>query len=989
MDNTLFLLKAPSGGGTKIVLNKQSDLILHEAEIIKPIGIEEADIAGLVAHFDSVEKAINSEEKARVEGDDRLAADLEAEAKLRTEADTLLNAGIEENKAEIKSEIARAKAKDAEHDEAIATEKSRIDTILDGSTIELDQFKEIVDFVEAIDLENDNSLISAIDKVNAEHKADMESEAKARTEADLEIIATIGYADRGDASAEAFDTYANEVSAEVESNGSSPFAPINEVNFEAWKAAQEESRLKETAANLEDAIKKEAEASVDRDSEIIATIGYDDRGDASAEAFDTYANEVSAEVESNGYSPFAPINEVNFEAWKAAQETVELKGIAANLEDAIKKEAEASVDRDSEIIASVGYDDRGDASAEAFDTYANEVSAEVESNGSSPFAPINEVNFEAWKAAREDAQLKEVDAKLEDAIVTLEEDYISEDDKIIAAVGYRDRGDASAQAFDTYASEVSAEVEANGSSPFAPINEVNFEAWKAAQEESQLKEEVNQLNDTNKKQDEKAAAFEEATNTALEAEAKNRAEADEALDATIKEETARAKAKDAEHDEAIATEKSRIDAILESAALTADTFVEVVNLINSVDTENDQVFGAYAIKTDAAIEELHDINKKQDEVRASEISRLEDEEITPLRVESRDADEALDAAIKEETARAKAKDAEHDAALESEAKLRSEADAALQAGLDGEIADRKSALEAEAKLRAESDALIETTLNNKVAELQDVNKAQDEKVAQFQVETGENFAKLNDELSAEIKRATEAELSLASDVADIIENTDVSKIDSFVEVINEINEKSAANFDSIYAKKVSVSFDGKEQVSLATPVKPESMMLYINGLMVENGVDYTELVEGGMVSGAVLLGDALELAEAGAKLASYGVHGSFTSIEFIGIDYAKLIADKEAEIAKIEAEITEVTAQEAKEVAEFEAFLDKVNADIDAAVAAGDTATADSLTDLVATETAVRQEDKAWSEDFIAQLQENLSKVKQELAQLKKDAAEA
>ena len=47
MENRLFLLQAPAGGGTKIVLNKQSDLILHEAEIIKQSGIEEGDIIGL------------------------------------------------------------------------------------------------------------------------------------------------------------------------------------------------------------------------------------------------------------------------------------------------------------------------------------------------------------------------------------------------------------------------------------------------------------------------------------------------------------------------------------------------------------------------------------------------------------------------------------------------------------------------------------------------------------------------------------------------------------------------------------------------------------------------------------------------------------------------------------------------------------------------------------------------------------------------------
>jgi hypothetical protein len=33
---------------TRIVLNRQSDLILTEAQIVAPVGIVEADIAGLV-----------------------------------------------------------------------------------------------------------------------------------------------------------------------------------------------------------------------------------------------------------------------------------------------------------------------------------------------------------------------------------------------------------------------------------------------------------------------------------------------------------------------------------------------------------------------------------------------------------------------------------------------------------------------------------------------------------------------------------------------------------------------------------------------------------------------------------------------------------------------------------------------------------------------------------------------------------------------------
>ena len=77
------------------------------------------------------------------------------------------------------------------------------------------------------------------------------------------------------------------------------------------------------------------------------------------------------------------------------------------------------------------------------------------------------------------------------------------------------------------------------------------------------------------------------------------------IDADISTEKAAREAADstekAAREAAVATEKARIDAILESASLTADTFVEVVNLINSVDTENDEAFAGYVLSNNAAL----------------------------------------------------------------------------------------------------------------------------------------------------------------------------------------------------------------------------------------------------------------------------------------------------------------------------------------------------------------------------------------------------
>ena len=58
---------------------------------------------------------------------------------------------------------------------------------------------------------------------------------------------------------------------------------------------------------------------------------------------------------------------------------------------------------------------------------------------------------------------------------------------------------------------------------------------------------------------------------------------------------------EADADAAIAVERGRIDAILDSATADSDTFAEIVSLINSVDTANDNAFAAYVLSNDAAV----------------------------------------------------------------------------------------------------------------------------------------------------------------------------------------------------------------------------------------------------------------------------------------------------------------------------------------------------------------------------------------------------
>ena len=59
----------------------------------------------------------------------------------------------------------------------------------------------------------------------------------------------------------------------------------------------------------------------------------------------------------------------------------------------------------------------------------------------------------------------------------------------------------------------------------------------------------------------------------------------------------------------IVTEKERVDAILDSAEADKDSFAEIVSLINAVDTENDNAFASFVLRTDKSIDSLEQVDK--------------------------------------------------------------------------------------------------------------------------------------------------------------------------------------------------------------------------------------------------------------------------------------------------------------------------------------------------------------------------------------------
>lgn len=96
----------------------------------------------------------------------------------------------------------------------------------------------------------------------------------------------------------------------------------------------------------------------------------------------------------------------------------------------------------------------------------------------------------------------------------------------------------------------------------------------------------------------------DAVENSLSAESLAREAQDGLLEGKIDQEILDRQSGDSSLQSQINTEKGRIDAILSASEADKDSFAEIVALINSVDTENDNAFSAYALSNNARVSEV-------------------------------------------------------------------------------------------------------------------------------------------------------------------------------------------------------------------------------------------------------------------------------------------------------------------------------------------------------------------------------------------------
>ena len=228
----------------------------------------------------------------------------------------------------------------------------------------------------------------------------------------------------------------------------------------------------------------------------------------------------------------------------------------------------------------------------------------------------------------------------------------------------------------------------------------------------------------------------------------------------------------------IDAEKARIDAILDASTADSDSFAEIVALINSVDTTNDQAFAAYVLSNDAAL--------------STEVERTDEveEALYSLETIHYDLENALDA----------------------EASERKAGDALL----DGKIAD-----------------IISNTDITSMDSFSEVSAEISSQVSYLEVVDDKLASNMN-ALKTSLQNADDAIVASANAALDVLDNN----ILNVAEFVNDVKPRMRG-FNEL-PDGVATAF---------TTDVYESQIVFLNGLMQLEGVDYTFATAGDAEAG--------------------------------------------------------------------------------------------------------------------------------------------
>jgi hypothetical protein len=433
---------------TKIVLNRQSDLILDNAQITAPVGIVKADIPELVGNLS-----------------DLVAADESIEAK---------------HSAEMSTEVAARESADLQLDGKITTEKSRIDAILDASDADKDSFAEIVALINSVDTENDQAFASYV----LSNDAALSTETSSRVAGDDEL--TTGLSNEVSRATAAEGSLESALSAEA-STTDADFAAMDA----AYKAADTaEASTRAAAVTAEESARIAADSSLEtkHDAEMSTEVAARIAGDVAEAAAREAA--VSTEASARVAEDTSLLERINDEQASRVDADGVLQGnidVEKSRIDAILDASDADKDSFAEIVALINSVDTENDTAFAGYVLSNDAALSTEVAR----AESAETSLETELGVVEDtlqSNIGKLGKELEEIIKGEKEERESADalldGKIADIISNTD-----ITSMDSF-SEVSVEIEANFSDLTAAIK---YEAERAVSAEGSIETSVDNL----------------------------------------------------------------------------------------------------------------------------------------------------------------------------------------------------------------------------------------------------------------------------------------------------------------------------------------------------------------------------------------------------------------------------------------------------------------------------------------------------------------
>ena len=754
---------------TKIILDKQSDLILTNANIVGATGIVKSDLPGLVSDLANLDTAIQTEATER-------SIAVQAEAATRA--------------AEI------------------ATERLRINAILDGSDINLNQFREVVAFVQSIDLENDADLLAKVTEINGKITAEELARISADSALSADLATLQSYVDTTVNSAiSQLTSDLADLQSYVDTTVDSAITSLTS-DLDAETTARiadvdaEETRALAAEGVLQSNINTEANERVAEDITLQGNIDIESTRAQSAET--TIATDLGTETAARIASVSAE------EARATAAESVLTSDLSSEVSratvaegvlqsninteksriDSILLASDADKDSFAEIVTLInsvdttndtvfaGYVLSNDAALASEISRAEYAESQLTSDLSSEISRAN-----AAEAALTSALTSEVsrataaESTLTSALSAEEASRIAGDSALQASLNNEiaDRvaaGQSTQAALDNEStraiaaeskltSDLSSEVSRATAAEGVLTSNLATEVSRATAAESALTSDLSA-------EVSRAIAAESALTSDLSAEVSRATAAESKLTSDLGTETAaRISAVSAEEARATAaegllqsnidTQAGRIDAILDGSDVDLDQFAEVVAFVQSIDMTND----------DALLTAITNINAEISDEEAARIA-ADDQLTSDLENLQSYVDTTVDSAISTLTSDLADETSARIADVDAEESRAIAAEAALQAAIDAEVVARISADE---------------TLDGKIADI----------ISNTNAPIIDSFTEVVDNLDAEIARANAAEAALNDAIAQEVSDRTAAIEASNVDLTNETSLRIAGD----------------------------------------------------------------------------------------------------------------------------------------------------------------------------------------------------